>query len=198
MKLNKLIWDVSAKAHNNDKKLQNMEKYFIKAGIDLTKTMVSLSKMEKECSGDLNFTNVLNSCEDAFALLGQANVDTNMTQRDFLLPELKSEYAHLYNRSYPSTSELFGDDVSKAAKELRPAIKWETGYSLLKTKEILAFLLDDKSFVLFKYKCRQTELKILCNHLIFSTSKDHSISWFSQLALYSIDTHFDASTTDSF
>ncbi|XP_060566711.1 uncharacterized protein LOC132725590 [Ruditapes philippinarum] len=122
VKLNKLIWDVvPPRSRNNDKKLQNIEKSIVKAGVNLTKSMNELAHLESE-KGQ-SFGTILDTCNDALALLGQANVQLNHARRDFLRPELKADYANLCNHSYPFTSELFGDDVSKAAKDIEDCNK---------------------------------------------------------------------------
>ena len=138
VKLNKLIWDVvSAKADNNDKKLQNVEKFLIKVGIHLTMTMVSLSKMEKECSEDLDFSNVLNSCEDALARLRQANVD--IKREEIFSVQSLSQSMHVCAAFLTHLRWNYLEmTFLKQPRNLRTAVKWETGYSLPKAKEIVA------------------------------------------------------------
>ena len=60
------------------------------------------------------------------ALLGHTNRQINLARKDFLKPELKYEYAHLCNHSVPFISELFGDDVSKQAREIEDINKLGT------------------------------------------------------------------------
>lgn len=123
VKMNKLIWDViSSKARNNDKKLQTVEKSIVKAGVKLTKSMSAMAG-KLQCDGD---NEVLDQLNDILAILGHANVQINMARRDLLRPELRQEYAHLCNHSYPFTNELFGDDVSKTAKEIEDCNKMGT------------------------------------------------------------------------
>ena len=45
-----------------------------------------------------------------------------MTRRYFLKPEIKEDYVHLCNHKFPFTSELFGDDVSKTAREIEDIV----------------------------------------------------------------------------
>ncbi|KAH3775300.1 hypothetical protein DPMN_176701 [Dreissena polymorpha] len=51
------------------------------------------------------------------------NRQINLTREDFLRPELNAEYSHLCNHSRPVISYLFGDDVSKSARELEDSAK---------------------------------------------------------------------------
>ena len=51
-----------------------------------------------------------------------------MLRRDLLKPELRNEYNHLCTHSLPYTNQLFGDDVSKTAKEIEECSKM--GYKL--------------------------------------------------------------------
>ena len=55
---------------------------------------------------------------DALALLGHASFKLNMFRREQIKPELKKEYRSLCSSSIPVTNELFGEDLSKAAKEV--------------------------------------------------------------------------------
>ena len=116
VKTNRLIWDVvSHNAGLNDKKLQNMELSVVKAATILTKTVNNMATLEKDCQ---EFSPLIDSCNNVLALLGHTNRQINLARKDFLQPELKYEYAHLGNHSVPFTSELFGDDVSKQAREI--------------------------------------------------------------------------------
>lgn len=130
VKLDKLIWDVvSPQGRNNDKKMQAIEKSIVKAGVCLTKTMEGIAKLETDCKNsdkNIDMSSILDGCNDALALLGQANLQVNMTRRDFLKPDLRDEYKHLCNHSLPFTDCLFGDDVSKTAREIEECNKMGT------------------------------------------------------------------------
>ncbi|XP_060587407.1 uncharacterized protein LOC132742916 [Ruditapes philippinarum] len=120
VKLNQLVWDiVSPTARSRDKKMQNMETTVIKAACVLVKTVDKAAKLEtevKQAGGDIG--SVIDGCNDALAFLGHANRQINMIRRDLLKPEMRNEYNHLCTHSLPYTSQLFGDDVSKTAKEI--------------------------------------------------------------------------------
>ena len=55
---------------------------------------------------------------DAIALLGHGSFKLNMFRREQIKPELKKEYRSLCSSTIPVTNELFGEDLSKAAKEV--------------------------------------------------------------------------------
>ena len=80
-----------------------------------------MAKLEKELKTDFN--SLIDECNDAVALLGQANKQINLARKDFLRPELSREYSHLCHHSRPVTNMLFGDDVSKSAKEIEDVSK---------------------------------------------------------------------------
>ncbi|VDI30384.1 Hypothetical predicted protein [Mytilus galloprovincialis] len=65
----------------------------------------------------------IDKCNDVLALLGHANRQLNMTRRDFLKPEMMAEYVPLCSHSVPYTNNLFGDDVSKVAKDIEDCSK---------------------------------------------------------------------------
>jgi flagellin-specific chaperone FliS len=70
-----------------------------------------------------NMNEYFDKCNDVLAPLGHANRHINTTRRDFRKPELMSEYLHLCSHSVPFTKWLFGDDVSKTAKDIEDCSK---------------------------------------------------------------------------
>lgn len=128
-KMNKLVWDVmTQQSRSLDRKMQMIATSIVKAGVFLAETMdkaakieIKLTKIGKE--GELNMPEIIEGCHSAIALMGHANYQVNMTRRDLLRPELKREYSHLCTHSLPVTKELFGDDVSKTAREIEDFAK---------------------------------------------------------------------------
>jgi hypothetical protein len=118
---NQMIWDgLSPSARTNDKKLQNVATSVIKAATILVKTVNKMAILEQEAP---KYGELIDSCQDVLALLGHTNKQLNFMRRDFLKPEIKDEYAHLCNHTMPYSKELFGDDVSKTAKEIEDIAK---------------------------------------------------------------------------
>ena len=62
--------------------------------------------------------NLVDNCNDSLALMGQVNYQLNLFRREQLKPELKKSYRSLCNAALPVTDLLFGEDLSKAAKEV--------------------------------------------------------------------------------
>lgn len=121
VKTNQLIWDaLGSNARTNDKKLQNIETAIVKAATILVKTVNKMATFEEK---DEKIGECIDECSDVMALLGHANKQINWTRRDLLKPEIKDEYVHLCNHTRPFTKELFGDDVSKSAKEIEECAK---------------------------------------------------------------------------
>ncbi|XP_053373549.1 uncharacterized protein LOC128546615 [Mercenaria mercenaria] len=121
--MNQLIWDaVSPNARTSDRKLQHIEESIVKSGTILVKAVNQLAQIESEHS-DVQLGTVIDQCNDVLALLGHANKQVNLTRKDFLRPEMSKEYTHLCSQSRPFTKFLFGDDVSKSAKELEDCSK---------------------------------------------------------------------------
>jgi len=120
---NQMIWEaMSPVARSSDKKMQNIETSVVKSATILTKVVEKMAKMEGELKND-NFSKLIDDCNDALALMGHANKQINLTRKDFLRPELKREYSHLCNHNRPYTKYLFGDDVSKSAREIEDCSK---------------------------------------------------------------------------
>lgn len=121
VKTNHLIWDaISQGARTNDKKLQNVETSVIKAATILVKSVNKMAILEREHE---KYGELIENCNDVLALLGHSNRQINLLRRDLMKPEIKTEYAHLCTHSLPFTQELFGDDVSKTAKEIEDCAK---------------------------------------------------------------------------
>ena len=123
VKTNQLIWElISPFAQTCDKKMQAIEKSVVKAAVLLCKTVNNLAKTEKEKNTD-EFGDVIDECNDVLALLGHTNRQINLARRDFIRSELNNEYTHLCAHTQPFTTFLFGDDVSKAAKDIEDCSK---------------------------------------------------------------------------
>ena len=56
---------------------------------------------------------------DAFALIGNANLELNQRRRELMKPNLHTDYKHLCSSisSVTITDQLFGDDLAKEVKE---------------------------------------------------------------------------------
>lgn len=78
---------------------------------------LAVLEQEMDDSQKQKLERIVDECNDSLALLGHANRQMNTT-RDIIKPELKYEYLHLCVQSVPYTAWLFGDDISKTAKEI--------------------------------------------------------------------------------
>ncbi|KAK3095831.1 hypothetical protein FSP39_019712 [Pinctada imbricata] len=122
-KTNQLVWDIlTPETRSSDKKLQNVENSLLKGSTILTKVVNRLAEMEKE-KHDEEVDQLIDLCNDSLALFGHANHQLNMTRRDLIKPEMRYGYGHLCASSVPYTKWLFGDDVSKKAKEIEDCSK---------------------------------------------------------------------------
>ncbi|CAC5387541.1 unnamed protein product [Mytilus coruscus] len=103
-----------------DKKMQNIERSVVKAAVLLSKTVNKVAKTDNETN---EFSEVIDECNDVLALLGHTNRQINLARRDFIKYELNNEYTNLCAQSQPYTTFLFGDDVSKVAKDIEDCSK---------------------------------------------------------------------------
>ena len=78
-----------------------------------------LIKDEAKSSNDDNISSLM----DNVILLSNANTEVNLRRRERLKPELRPSYRHLCNPSNPIASQLFGDELPKAGKEIAEANK---------------------------------------------------------------------------
>ena len=131
VRMNRIIWDImSRQAQTADAKLQKCAMSVIKASVILAKAVDKLVKSEKSLKdsdksapGTVDFDSVIESFNDAIALLGHANYQNSMVRLDLVKPELKKEFSFLCNHNIPYTGWLFGDDVSKTVKEIEDSSK---------------------------------------------------------------------------
>ena len=61
---------------------------------------------------------VVNNLMDRVLLLASANMELNVLRREALRPELHASYRYLCAPSNPISSELFGDDLPIAVKDI--------------------------------------------------------------------------------
>lgn len=123
-KVNAGIWShVQRYSRTGDLRLQTVQQHMIKAA---TATMQATEAAKKLCDKNCDAKDrkelpakIIKCLVDATALLGRGSYDVSLIRRQKLRPCLKEKYTGLCNESVPVTEELFGDDVSKAAKDIR-------------------------------------------------------------------------------
>ena len=117
-RVNSNIWNnLGETARSNDLKLQKVQKYLIKGMTAVVTVIDSLIKDEPNSSKEDNIGKLM----DAVILLANANTEVNLRRRERLKPELHPSYRHLCNPSNTITSQLFGDDLPKAVKDIAEA-----------------------------------------------------------------------------
>ena len=120
---NQSVWDIIGPvARINDKKMQCIETSVIKGATILAKVVDKMAKMEDSIENE-GFSALIDECNDVLALLGHSNKQINLARKDFLKPAINRDYSYLCNHRIPFTRLLFGDDVSKSAKEIEDTSK---------------------------------------------------------------------------
>ena len=61
---------------------------------------------------------IVNQLIDGVLVMANVNIELNLRRREALKPELHTSYRYLCAPSNPITSELFGDDLPKAVKDI--------------------------------------------------------------------------------
>ena len=119
-RVNTNIWNnLGETARSNDLKLQKVQKYLVKGITDVVTVIDALVKDESNSCHEDNIGKLM----DAVILLANANSEINLRRRERLKPELHPSYRHLCNPSNTITSQLFGDDLPKAVKDIAEANK---------------------------------------------------------------------------
>ena len=72
-----------------------------------------MSKLDMPSKGQL-----VNQLIDGVLLMANSNTELNLRCREALKPELRTSYCYLCAPSNPITTELFGDDLPKAVKDI--------------------------------------------------------------------------------
>ena len=112
VRTNQLVWDLIAPSTQQiDKKLQYIKKSVITSAIIMTRTDMA----KDESCGNSQW---IDNYNDSLALLGHCNRQINLLRRDLIKPDLCWDSVHLCAHSLPYINFLFGDDVSKSAKEI--------------------------------------------------------------------------------
>ena len=124
MRTNQLVYDIiSPEARTNDRKMHNIDTSIIKGSVILTKVVNKLAVLVKD--GDdpskSSIGKIIDECNDSLTLIGLAN--RSILQGKISLNPNFGLNIYIYAQSVPYTSWLFGDDISKTAKEIEGCSK---------------------------------------------------------------------------
>ena len=114
-RVNLAIWNnLSDRARTSDLKLQKVQKSLTK-GVTAVVQVVNdlISKPDMPSKGQ-----IINQLMDGVLLMANANIELNLRCREPLKPGLHISYRYLCAPSNPITTELFGDDLPKAVKDI--------------------------------------------------------------------------------
>ena len=89
------------------------DKLFYKNQSLITKTMIPVIQIMKNCKEKKNEKETFDLSCDAFQLLAYAHRDESNIRRQMLKPAVHKCYRKLCNPSTPVTENLFGDDLHK-------------------------------------------------------------------------------------
>ena len=114
-RVNLPIWNnLSERARTLDLKFQKGQKSLIKGTTAVVQVVNDLiSKPDMPSKGQL-----VNQLMDGVLLMANSNTQLNLRRREALKPELHTSYRYLCAPSNPITTELFGDDLPKAVKDI--------------------------------------------------------------------------------
>ena len=114
-RVNLAIWNnLSERARTSDLKLQKVQKSLIKGSTAVVQVVNDLiSKPDMPSKGQ-----IVNQLMNGVLLMAAANIELNLRRREALKPELHTSYRYLCAPSNPITTELFGDDLPKAVKDI--------------------------------------------------------------------------------
>ena len=120
---NSLLWShFSEKTKIADKKLQNQQKVLVSAGAIVTKLFDKLVAAKGD-PAMLKIPELMEYTNKTLMLLGDLNFSLNMFRRNIMKPELKEQYKKLCAETILFTTQLFGEDLPKLAKEIGETAK---------------------------------------------------------------------------
>lgn len=116
--VNQLVWDnLHASTKSKDLSLQKIQNNNIKAMVALTTLLNEIicgkSSQDKQ--------NLMSKITDALVLMGANNIAVNTLRRDLIRPEIKQEFKAICSKAEPSSSYLFGNDVSQQIRDIANA-----------------------------------------------------------------------------
>ncbi|CAB4011286.1 Hypothetical predicted protein [Paramuricea clavata] len=116
MRVNQLIWDnLQPNTRSQDLRFQKVQTALIKGIAAIVRTTdTALAHVTTLPAGK----EIVESMTDAIALCAHANSELNIHRKELIKPDLHKDYKHLCSASLPSSSQLFGDDLSKQVKDL--------------------------------------------------------------------------------
>lgn len=116
--VNQLVWDnLQPATKSRDLSIQKIQNVNVKAMIALTtllnEMIVGKSGLDKE--------NLMAKLTDALALMGMNSMQVNTLRRDLIKPEIKTEFKAICSKGEPSSTFLFGEDVSQQIRDIANA-----------------------------------------------------------------------------
>ncbi|CAB4043109.1 Hypothetical predicted protein, partial [Paramuricea clavata] len=116
VRVNQLIWDnLQPNTRSQDLRFQKVQTALIKGMAAIVRaTDTALAHVTTLPAGK----EIVESMTDAIALCAHANSELNIRRKELIKPDLHEDYKHLCSASVPSSSQLFGDDLSKQVKDL--------------------------------------------------------------------------------
>lgn len=96
---------------------------------------------------------IVSQLMDGVLLMANANRVLNLRHREALKPELHTSYRYLCAPSNPITTELFGDDLPKAVKDITDT-NWITSKLSRETKQSFKRSRSDGHSDRYQEKCR--------------------------------------------
>ena len=114
-RVNLAIWNnLSERACTSDIKLQKVQKSLVKGATAVVQVVNDVINTPDMSPKD----QIVNRLMDGVLLMANANIELNVRRREALKPELHSSYRYLCAPLNPITTELFGDDLPKAVKDI--------------------------------------------------------------------------------
>ena len=115
--VNAMLWPTISDANKaHDRKLLSLQKAVVRTGAIITKVFNDLITAKGDTS-KLQLPALLQKINNSLTCLGDMNFNINMFRRGLLKPDLKESYRRLCSDTVPYTTELFGDDLAKLAKD---------------------------------------------------------------------------------
>ncbi len=124
--VDELIWGLmKPTTQSADKRLRNSQKLVVKAACLMTGVVNQLQDLQHQVDASARSTVVaaLKEGVSAIEMASYASYDINVRRREFIKPDIHSDYMSLFSSTVPINAHLFGGDAAKRLDDIEKTNK---------------------------------------------------------------------------
>ena len=118
-RVNECVWDaIKDGARKQDSALQNTQKTILKGLMPIIRLGDSFLKAVQGTQPAPEAKDAFEAITDGVALVLAGSHSLSIKRRDFLRPQVRTDFKAIFSTKCPMTTELFGDDLPKRLKDI--------------------------------------------------------------------------------